>query len=63
RYGSVPVILAGLATTAFSAILAAVAPLDGGVLLGVMPIRPFPDSFFMVLWDLSTRCGPRRPSR
>jgi MFS family permease len=33
RYGSVPVILAGLATTALAAILAAVAPPDGGVLL------------------------------
>ncbi len=35
RYGSVPVILAGLATTALAAILAAVAPPDGGVLLFV----------------------------
>jgi MFS family permease len=35
RYGSVPVILAGLATTAFSSILAAVAPPEGGVLLFV----------------------------
>ena len=33
RYGSVPVILAGLALTAFSSVLAAVAPPDGGVVL------------------------------
>jgi MFS family permease len=33
RFGSVPVILAGLAVTAFSSVLAAVAPPDGGVLL------------------------------
>ena len=33
RYGSVPVILAGLAVTAFASILAAVAPPDGGVAL------------------------------
>jgi MFS family permease len=33
RYGSVPVILAGLGTSAVAAILAAVAPPDGGVLL------------------------------
>jgi MFS family permease len=33
RFGSVPVILAGLAVTAASAILAAIAPPDGGVLL------------------------------
>jgi MFS family permease len=33
RYGSVAVILAGLATTATSAVLAAVAPADGGVIL------------------------------
>ena len=33
RYGSVPVILAGLALTAFSSVLAAVAPPDGGVFL------------------------------
>ena len=35
RFGSVPVILAGLATSAAAAILAAVAPPDGGVLLFV----------------------------
>ena len=35
RFGSVPVILAGLATSAGAAILAAVAPPDGGVLLFV----------------------------
>ena len=35
RFGSVPVILAGLAVTAAAAILAAVAPPDGGVLLFV----------------------------
>ncbi len=33
RFGSVPVILAGLATTAAASVLAAVAPPDGGVLL------------------------------
>ena len=33
RLGSVPVILAGLAVSAFASILAAVAPPDGGVLL------------------------------
>ena len=33
RYGSVPVILAGLGLTAFSSVLAAVAPPDGGVVL------------------------------
>jgi MFS family permease len=33
RFGSVPIILAGLAVTAFSSVLAAVAPPDGGVLL------------------------------
>ncbi|MEO5883986.1 MAG: MFS transporter [Candidatus Limnocylindrales bacterium] len=33
RFGSVPVILAGLGVTAAAAILAAVAPLDGGALL------------------------------
>jgi MFS family permease len=35
RFGSVPVILAGLGTTAVAAILAAVAPPEGGVLLFV----------------------------
>ena len=33
RYGSIPVILAGLVTTAFAAVLAATAPIEGGVLL------------------------------
>jgi MFS family permease len=33
RFGSVPVILAGLATTAGAAVLAAVAPPDGGIVL------------------------------
>lgn len=33
RYGSVPVILAGLAVSAFASVLAAVAPPDGGVVL------------------------------
>ena len=33
RFGSVPVILAGLAVTGASAVLAAVAPPDGGILL------------------------------
>ena len=35
RFGSVPVILAGLALSAFAAVLAAVAPPEGGVLLFV----------------------------
>ena len=35
RYGSVPVILAGLVVTAFASVLAAVAPPEGGVLLFV----------------------------
>ena len=33
RFGTVPVILAGMAVTAFAAVLAAVAPPDGGVIL------------------------------
>jgi MFS family permease len=33
RFGSVPVILAGLATTAGASVLAAIAPPDGGVIL------------------------------
>lgn len=35
RFGSVPVILAGLATTAGSSVLAAIAPSDGGIVLFV----------------------------
>ena len=35
RLGSVPVILAGMVVSAFAAILAAVAPVDGGILLFV----------------------------
>jgi MFS family permease len=35
RIGSVPVILAGLATTAFASVLAAIAPAEGGILLFV----------------------------